>query len=223
MDINAYARQLSPAEIDAKEHRALVGGMWEEIGALQFEFLKGRGLVPSHRLLDLGCGALRGGLHFIRYLDAGNYYGLDVNASLIDAGKRELHEAGLADRQPHLLVNAQFELDRFATAFDHALAVSVFSHLPMNHIIACLVRTRQVLRPGARLYASYFEAPAKAWLAPLAHPPGDMVSNYSSDAYHYAFEEMQWMADTAQLNVERVGEWGHPRGQMMLAFASRDA
>ncbi len=48
-----------------------------------------------------------------------------------------------------------------------------------------------------------------------------MVSNYASDAYHYAFEEMEWMADTAQLTVKRIGEWGHPRGQMMLAFSAR--
>ena len=159
MQINEYARQLSKAEIDAKEHRELVGGLWEEIGALQFEYLKKRGLLPSHRLLDLGCGALRGGLHFIRYLDTGNYYGMDVNASLIEAGRRELDEAKLADRQPHLLVADGFELGPFATTFDYAIAVSVFSHLPMNHIIQCLARTRQVLRPGAHLLASYFEAP----------------------------------------------------------------
>src|ERR1700682_2262588 len=108
MEINSYARQLSNAEIDAKEHRDLVGGLWEEIGTLQFEYLKGRGLRPSHRLLDLGCGALRGGLHFIRYLSAGNYYGIDVNASLIEAGKRELIEAGLVDRKPNLLVTEGF-------------------------------------------------------------------------------------------------------------------
>ena len=41
MRINEYARQLSQAEIDAKEHRELVGGLWEEVGALQFEYLKG--------------------------------------------------------------------------------------------------------------------------------------------------------------------------------------
>src|SRR6185436_21166804 len=98
-----------------KAHRELVGGLWEEVGALQFAYLKGRGLLPSHRLLDIGCGALRGGLHFIRYLDTGNYYGMDVNASLIEAGRRELDEANLADRTPHLLVTDGFELSPFAT------------------------------------------------------------------------------------------------------------
>lgn len=98
MNVNDYGRQLSPAEIETKEHRNLVGGLWEELGTLQFNFLKDHGLQPHHRLVDLGCGALRGGLHFIRYLDAGHYYGIDINASLIEAGKRELDQEQLGAR-----------------------------------------------------------------------------------------------------------------------------
>lgn len=67
------------------EHRSFIGGMWDELGDLQFEFMKEQGLKPHHRLGDVGCGALRGGVKFIPYLDAGNYYGLDINASCIDA------------------------------------------------------------------------------------------------------------------------------------------
>jgi SAM-dependent methyltransferase len=120
-------------------------------------------------LLDLGCGALRGGLHFIRYLDTGNYYGMDVNASLIDAGKRELEEAKLADRKPQLLVTEGFELGAFATTFDYAIAVSVFTHLPMNHIIQCLVNVRPVLRPGARVARELFRG-ARQGLPRAADP-----------------------------------------------------
>lgn len=222
MDINAYGRQLSSAEIDAKEHRDFVGGLWEELGELQIQFLKARGLEPGHRMLDLGCGALRGGIHFIRYLDSGNYHGADINASLIEAGMREVEEARLGDRKIHLIVTDRFELSRFGTTFDCALAVSVFTHLTMNHIVKCLVEARQVLRPQARFYASYFEAPTKAYMAPLTHPPAGMVTNYDSDAYHYAFEEMEIMAGLAELDVERIGDWGHPRGQKMAAFMRRD-
>ena len=54
--------------------------------------------MPHHRLLDIGCGALRGGVHFVRYLEDGNYAGLDVNRSLIAAGHRELQSAGLHEK-----------------------------------------------------------------------------------------------------------------------------
>ena len=220
MDVNAYGRQLLSAEIDRKEHRNFVGGLWEEIGILQLNFLKDQGLQPHHQLMDVGCGALRGGVHFIRYLDPEHYYGIDINASLIEAGKRELGEAKLEHKMPHLLVNDKFELGRFGTMFDYAVAVSVFTHLPMNHIVRCLVEARKALRPNARLFASYFEAPTQAYLDPLQHVPGDIVTNCDADPYHYAFEEVQWMAGAARMKVERVGVWGHPRGQIMAAFSN---
>ena len=220
MKFNVYGRQLSPDEIAAKEHREFVGGLWDELGALQFGFLRSQGLLPRHRLLDLGCGALRGGIHFIRYLDAGHYYGMDINASLIEAGKRELEEYRLEGKHPHFLVNDKFELSGFATMFDSAIAISVFTHLPMNHIVRCLAEVRKVLRPEARFFASYFEAPVAACLQPLAHAPGNIVTNFDADPYHYAFEEVQWMAGSARLRVELIGEWGHPRGQRMLSFST---
>jgi SAM-dependent methyltransferase len=219
MKLNSYGRELLPAEIDAKEHRDFVGGLWEELGALQCDFLKSHGLEPRHKLLDVGCGALRGGVHFIPYLDAGNYYGMDINASLIEAGKRELAEKGLEWKAPHLLVADKFELGGFATTFDCAIAVSVFTHLPINHIVRCLVEVRNALRPGARFFASYFEAPAAAYLDPLEHLPGNIVTNYDADPYHHAFGEMQWVAASARMRVERIGEWGHPRDQRMLSFS----
>ena len=58
--VNAYGRQLTASEIAAKEHRAFVGGLWEEVGQLQFEFLRAQGLLPEHKLVDVGCRAMRG-------------------------------------------------------------------------------------------------------------------------------------------------------------------
>ena len=49
------------------------------------------GLQPKHRFFDIGCGSLRGGVHFIRYLDKNNYFGTDISSELIKVGiKKEL-------------------------------------------------------------------------------------------------------------------------------------
>jgi SAM-dependent methyltransferase len=218
MSGSVYGRELSPAEIEAKAHRDLVGGLWDEVGALQIEFLRARGLAPGDRLLDVGCGALRGGVHFVRYLEPGHYYGLDINASLIEAGRRELTDAGLGERDAQLLVDDRFAASRFGVSFDAALAVSVFTHLPANAIVRCLVEVARVLKPGARFFASWFEAPAPAWLEPVTHPRGGIVSHYDADPYHYATAELSWMAGLARLRVENLGDWAHPRGQHMAAF-----
>lgn len=217
-EVNAYGRQLDDQEISQGRHREFVGGLWDEIGQLQFEFLKSQGLQPGHRLVDIGCGALRGGVHFVRYLEPANYHGLDINASLIAAGRIELERAGLAGRHVQLLVDDGFDVRRFGVGFDYALAVSVFTHLPANMIIRCLRRVADVLTAHGVFYATCFEAPAPAWLEPLVHQPGGVRTLYDQDPYHYAFPEFEWMAGIAGLQVENIGDWAHPRAQKMLAF-----
>lgn len=224
LELNAYARQLSQEEIDAKEHRNFVGGNWDELGPLQFEFLVQQGLRPNHYLLDVGCGALRGGLHFIHYLDPGHYCGFDINASLIDAAWQELREAGLENRHPRLAVEADFSSARFGQVFDFALAQSVFSHLPINHIVRCLAEMKKTLAPAGVFFATFFEAPGSTHLAQIAYPDfGGFATSYTKDPYHYSFEEFEWMAGVVGLTVERADSYAHPRGQKMLAFRLVDA
>jgi cyclopropane fatty-acyl-phospholipid synthase-like methyltransferase len=216
---NEYGRQLTPGEIAKLKHREFVGGMWDEIGALQFEFMKKAGLAPQHQLVDVGCGCLRGGVHFVRYLEKGNYYGMDLNASLIESGKRELQNLGILDRDPHLLVSAEFGVSQFATQFDYGLAVSLFTHLYANHIARCLVEMGKSLRPGGKFFATFFQAPSPAHLAPITHQPGGIVSHFDSDPFHYSFAEIESLAGFAGLSVELIGDWGHPRHQQMLCFS----
>jgi SAM-dependent methyltransferase len=217
--VNIYHRELTPEEIARGVHRGLIGGGWEEIGELQFEFLKSRGLMPGHKLCDTGCGALRGGLHFARYLDAGNYFGLDINTSLIDAGRQELEQAGLAGKNANLLVSDSFEMSRFGAQFDYILAVSVFTHLYANQIARCLIEARKVLAPGGQFFATFFQAPESAHLATIKHEPGGFVTHYDRDPFHYSVEEMTFLAGVAGLKIGLIGEWGHPRDQRMLVFS----
>jgi hypothetical protein len=51
----------------------------------------------------------------------------------------------LQDKAAHLAVSGRFELDSFGAHFDYGIAVSLFTHLPMNYIIRCLVQVRRTL------------------------------------------------------------------------------
>jgi hypothetical protein len=48
------------------------------------------GLKPEDTCVDHGCGALRIGLHAIRYLERGAYWGLDIEEFLLDEGREEV-------------------------------------------------------------------------------------------------------------------------------------
>jgi cyclopropane fatty-acyl-phospholipid synthase-like methyltransferase len=218
--INQYDQQLTQEQINAGIHRDMVGGMWDEIGRLQFEFLRARGLKPNHRLLDIGCGSLRGGIHAIEYLEAGNYYGLDINPSLIEAGRHELKLAGLTHKNPHLALSDRFELGLFGKEFHYLLAQSVFTHLFANHIVRCFAGAREVLVPGGRFFATFFLAPHSVHLTPIVHQPGGVKTQYDRDPFHYSMDEIRAMATLANLSVEIISDWSHPRAQQMLMFSA---
>src|SRR5919201_1815322 len=84
--------------IEPEWHRRSIGNfrLWDRLGRLQFDYLVERGLAPHDYFLDIGCGPLRGGVHFIRYLELGRYYGVDKNAPVLDEARRvELPRHGL--------------------------------------------------------------------------------------------------------------------------------
>jgi len=219
--VDPYLRQLTADEIAAGQHRRVVGGMWDEIGRLQFDFLVARGLRPEHRFVDVGCGALRGGIHFVAYLAPGHYHGLDINHSLIDAGRLELRKAGLDHRHAKLLVNDRFDLSPFGTTFDYGLAHSVFTHVPFNSIVRCLSRVRDVLAPRGCFFATFFQAPRPACLDPLRHEGGGIRSYYDADPFHLSFQEIRIASRLAGLAADLIGDWDHPRDQQMLVFRHR--
>lgn len=122
---------------------------WLALGAMQFDYLSKHGLRPEHRLLEIGCGNLRAGWRFIDYLQAGNYYGLDISLDILVAAQRTVVEYDLQAKLPHMaLVNDL----RFAFLpsdhFDVVHAHSVFSHSPLDVIDECLAHVGRVLAPA---------------------------------------------------------------------------
>jgi SAM-dependent methyltransferase len=220
--INNYGCTLTDHEMAQGRHRQLVGGQWEVIGALQFDYLVSQGLEPQHRLLDVGCGAMRGGIHFAAYLEPAHYFGIDVNGDLLEAARRvEIPAAGLAGRMPpeNLRASERFEAP-FDVAFDYALAVSLFTHLPLNHVRLCLYQIAQVMRPGGRFFATFFPV---AEDSPYDVRQRHVVATTQAerDPFHYRPSEMEWAASVADWDFRYIGDWSHPRGQHMAEFRKK--
>ncbi len=203
------------------EHRAWIGGLWDEVGVLQMEFLRSRGLRRDARLLDVGCGCFRCGVHLVNYLESGHYYGIDISQELLDAGfEQEIVPRSLEAKLPrsNLLCDGGFSAARFGVTFDVGIAQSVFTHLPLNHIRLCLTRLAPVFRVGGEFFATAFILPeASNWSEDAVHG-GQVRTHATEDPYHYRVDDFVFCAAGLPWAVDLIGEWAHPRGQQMLRF-----
>lgn len=203
-------------------HRDTIGGMWEEHGISQRDYLIEQGLRPEQRLLDLGCGSFRAGVKLIPYLNPGHYFGIDMNASLLDVGyEKEIEPLGLADRLPrsNLAVSDDFQAAGFGTAFDVVLAQSLFTHLPINHLRLALERMRFVMALNGVFFVTYFEAdPVRPTAEPISHSPGGVITFPDRDPYHMRVADLQHAALGTGWALKSVSEWGHPKAQKMARF-----
>lgn len=216
-----YDRAAIEAQVKAGRHREIVGGLWEEIGQLQMNFLRSWGLKPSDRILDIGCGSLRAGVKLVEYLDVGNYFGTDINQSLLDAGyDLELKHVGLEHKLPrdHLICDGDFQFSRLPGSFRFALAQSLFTHLPANHIQLCLARLAPSVEPNGVFFATFFIVPDDHPIgAPFTHQHG--VKTFDNrDPFHYRSWQIAGLCDHLPWYFELIGDWSHPRDQQMVIF-----
>jgi hypothetical protein len=214
----SFAGKRAPAPqgvggVEVLGHRVYVGGNWERIGRLQFEFLVSCGLLPHHYLLDIACGSLRAGIHFIPYLESGHYLGIDKEATLIDAGiNDELGMEAYRQKRPELVVSDTFEFETFTVRPHFALAQSLFTHLPPSLIHGCLDRLHGFLRSDGVFYATFKEVGRE-----VVNPD----QPHDHDAFEYTRRQMEDFGTDNGWNAEYIGEWNHPRHQKMMLYRPR--
>jgi hypothetical protein len=199
-----------PDGVKALGHRAYVGGFWEEIGKLQFDFLVARGLRPDHHLVDVGCGSLRAGIHFIRYLDAGHYCGVEKERELVRIGiAEELGQALFDAKRPLFVVTDRFVFDYCETPPEFALAQSLFTHLTPEMIGLCLENLRTRIADGGIFYATFNETRI------VKSNPRE---SHDHDVFYYTRAQMEDFGRRAGWIPTYIGEWGHPRDQVMISY-----
>jgi len=193
-------------------HRNIVGGRWSEIGKLQFDFMVRQGLKPNHVLMDIGCGSLRGGVHFIEYLDKGNYLGIDKNESWVNAGlDNELPQQMFYRKQPEFVFSENFEFSKFSKIPNFAIAQSLFTHLDQGDIELCLKRLREFVNKGFRFYATFFETNTEKQNHKKSH---------SHSRFQYTQNKMCAFGEKCGWKARYIGDWNHPRGQKMIEYTA---
>jgi len=149
---------LTDEQVKQGQYKELLGGgeeQWEERGRFQLHLMQLLGLKPEHKLFDVGCGPGRASVHFIKYLNEGNYLGIDYQPQFIKAAWQAIQDEGLVGRKPSLETIDNFDVSHLPPAFDYALAFSVLNHCNLQQQQAFFRYIPAAIKPGGKMLISH--------------------------------------------------------------------
>ena len=194
-----------------RAEQSFVGdGDFRAIGAEFLEhFIRHGGLRPDSDVLDFGCGIGRMALPLTQYLSPdASYVGVDVNRQGLAWCRRRISKIYPNFTFRHIDYNNplynpsgkavpwEHPLPFAAGSFDFVIATSVFTHLSRHEFKALAGQLSSLLRPGGRLFATFFllddvsveamgrggarltfpDAGARMTAGAVGHPPGSAVA-----------------------------------------------
>lgn len=204
-DMVAYYRSVVEADVRSVDPNRAIGSFsqehWLEIGQKQFSYLLAHGLKPSDRLLEIGCGNLRAGWRLIDYLDADNYTGTDIAPSVLASAKAVVAERHLESKNPTLLLVDEMSLTVLADrSFDVIHAHSVFTHLSLDIIDACVATAARLLKPEGFFDFTYLAG----------------SGNVKLEDFYYQPDQLEEIAQSHGFRAERMGDWQYSQQKMRL-------
>jgi SAM-dependent methyltransferase len=193
-------------ELIAQE--TFIGGpisKFSKIGRLYLITLLKMGLTPDSKVLDVGCGALRGGFWLIHFLNPNCYYGIEPNETMLEVGKKLLlTEETISYKNPRFDTNSDFIFSRFNQKFDYIIARSIWSHASKQQILKMLDEFVNTSTPNGVFLTSYLrpyfsnqDYKGKEWKG-RSHD-----SNISGIIYH-SFSWINNECKKRQLNVKEL-------------------
>jgi SAM-dependent methyltransferase len=165
-----YSFKLETQEMNSLYDRAkkiaaegiFLGGKQERFviaGRTLFITLLSEGLFPGSKVLDIGCGCLRGGYWLIHFLEKGCYCGIEPNREMLDAGLKILLEPGLLDlKQPRFDHDPDFNFANFKEKFDFLVGLSIWTHAAKSQIQVMLDGFVEHASPGGVFITTYYPA-----------------------------------------------------------------
>jgi SAM-dependent methyltransferase len=203
----AIARRIIPAVRLQHLLDSMVGpiGYWKELQEYQLNLLKKMGLLPHHRLLDIGCGPLQGGLAFIDYLEPWCYCGVDIRESAIEEAHKQIKRARLTGKQPFLAVSRTFGKDELrGLQFDFIWCCQVMYHLD------------EALLGSLFEIASLLLAPGGSLLGDIIGYPNNVTDSSNWSGFRFFLHTLESILNKAHgcgLSVQEMGtieEFGYP-------------
>ncbi|HWA89887.1 MAG TPA: methyltransferase domain-containing protein [Rhizomicrobium sp.] len=173
---------------------------WWEAGDGTFKrYRKWFPFIPSSRIVDYGCGSLRVGGHFIKFLDPERYVGLDVISGFYDMGKALIGPELMAEKKPRFAVIDDASVrDAAAFAPDFVYSSAVSYHIHPDEA-ADYFRSMQAIchKPGATLFFDVSVSDA---------PIHDLQLSMPLDYFKDTLPELQFIQYYEIERIESLGQ-----------------
>lgn len=191
--VEAYADH-TRLRIERDGYKAAIGGgdNWEEHGNLQRDFLISQGMLPGHRLLDIGCGTGRLARKVVPYLSPANYVGVDIAPAAIDAAVSLSRAEGWTAQSPTFVLG-DIPDPASVDPFDFLWSFSVFIHLPQEIMESVMTRAAAVMHERSRFFWAYVPED-RAWRSGLKQ-------------FRHTEADYRLAAQRAGLTFEEVPDW----------------
>jgi len=197
---------------------------FEEIGKLQIITLLEFGMKPYSKVLDIGCGCLRGGYWLIHFLNPECYFGIEPNKQMLNAGIKYLIPNKIKDiKKPHFDNNDLFNFSVFNTKFDYFLARSIWTHSPKSSIIKMLDEFKNNSTNKAVLLTSYLKA--RFWKDNLDYKDNQWVGiSHKSNQPGLTYHSYKWIKNECYrrgLKVKEIKKRSLNNKQIWLCIAKQ--
>jgi len=155
-DLTEMKLQLHAETLAEKNFLGGRAEVFEVMGRLQLITLLRCGLYPHSRVLDLGCGCLRGGYWLVHFLNPDRYFGIEPQVEMLEIGKTEiLGRDILNEKRPRFSSNDRFDPSEFGVLFDFFIARSVWTHASRGQIEEMLDRFLAFGTPDSLFVTSF--------------------------------------------------------------------
>lgn len=179
---------------------------FEKGGRELFVYLLKAGLNPNSKLVDIGCGVLRGGYWLIHFLDPACYCGIEPHAGRLEMGVNTILEPEVLEaKRPRFDTNPRFDTSVFGEKFDFFLAYSVWTHAPKQQIQMMLDSFLRDAKDGGVFLTSYLPA---GWRRPDYMGDKWNGTSHESEVPGCIYHSLRWInaeCDRRELITRELG------------------
>ena len=183
---------------------------WECRGKFQLYLLQKLGLQSNHSFLDIGCGPIRGGEHFIKFLNKNKYTGIDRNDNYIKISKHIVENSKeLKDKDPVLKISDFLEIKNKLeedARYDIMFAFAVFKKVYPRSIFNLIDNLEPNLNVNGKIIFSHLRMCRKVefnltkkiksnFKLHFLQTPEELVSHFKGDFTPISLWPVEWQQE----------------------------